>query len=427
MAVTLLTIYILLLTFIPSALVLGTLGGAGSPATLFAFTLLGWYVLLWVHPGFSLDRGRQPARLGAAFFASIFIAVYISANRHSLDSTAQNGVNRGMIFVAGWVTVLLLAADGIERWDQLQVLLKRIVACVSIIAAAGIAQFATGLNLANYVVIPGLSRQVPFVDLLSRDGLNRPSATTAHPLEFAAVLALTLPVALHRARYAEPGLRFRRWLQVALIACALPLTVSRSAVLGLAVILFVLVPTWPKRHRRAAYKVIAGAAIAMWVAIPSLIPLLYELFSQTGSESSSVSRLSAYSSAGQFIAQHPWLGQGFGTFLPQTYFFVNDQYLTSLIETGILGVVALLTVFGLGWYLARSTRRICADEKVRDLMQCLGVSVLTAAVSFATFDALGYAIFSGLTFLMVGCAAAAWRLARSGALIEPCWWRAEPG
>ena len=324
-AVTLLTIYVVLLTFIPSALVLSTLGGAGSPATLFAFALLGWYVLLWVHPRFSLDRGRQPARLGAAFFASIFIAVYISANRHSLDSTAQNGVDRGMIFVAGWVTILLLAADGIERWDQLQVLLQRIVTCISIIAAAGIAQFATGLNLANYVVIPGLSRQVAFVDLLSRDGLNRPSATTAHPLEFAAVLALSLPVALNQARYAEPGLRLRRWLQVALIACALPLTISRSAVLGLAVILFALVPTWPKRHRRAAYKVLAGAVITVWVAIPSLLPLMYELFSETGSESSSVSRLSAYSSAGQFIVQHPWLGQGFGTFLPQTYFFVDDQ------------------------------------------------------------------------------------------------------
>jgi polysaccharide biosynthesis protein PslJ len=421
-AITLLTAYILLLTFIPSPLVLGALGGAGSPATLFAFTLLSWYVLLWLHPGFALYRGRQPARLAAAFFAFVFVAAYVSANRHTLDSTAQNGADRGMIFVTGWLAVMLLAADGIETWDQLQVLLRRLVTCISVIAAIGITQFATGFNLATYVVIPGLTRQIAFVDLLTRDGINRPSATTAHPLEFAAVLGLALPLALHQARFARPGTRFRRWLQVALIATALPLTVSRSVVLGLVIIACVLMPTWPARQLRIAYPALAGGLIALWVVEPRLISLIYQLFSQTGSESSSVSRLDAYSAAGPFIAQHPWLGQGFGTFLPQTYFFVDDQYLTTLIETGVLGLTAVLLLFLLGWCLARSTRRICVDQQTRDLLQCLAVSVLCTALSFSTFDALGYSTISGLTFLLIGCTAAAWRLARTGALIEPCWW-----
>ena len=268
-----------------------------------------------------------------------------------------------MICVAGWMAILLLAADGIEGWNQLHTLLRRIVACVSAIAALGIAQFTTGFNLATYVVIPGLSRQVAFADLGTRDGLNRPSATTAQPLEFAAVLALALPLAIHQARFAAPGVRFRRWLQVALIGAALPLTISRSAVLGLAVIALMLVPTWPKRDRRRAMAVIVGAVAAMWVAVPTLFPLLYQLFAATGGESSSTSRLDAYSSAAPFIAAHPWLGQGFGTFLAQTYFFVYDQYLTSLIETGVLGLLVLLSMFGLGCYLARTARRSCTDEK----------------------------------------------------------------
>jgi O-antigen ligase len=416
-AVPLLTIYVILLTFIPSALVLAPLGGAGSPATLLAFALLGWYVLLWVHPRFALYRGHQPTRLAAAIFTCVFVAAYVSANRHTLDTTAQNGSDRDMICLAGWMAVLLLASDGIEGWDQLRTLLRRVVACVSAIAALGIAQFVTGFNLATYVVIPGLSRQVAFEDLGTRDGLNRPSATTAQPLELAAVLALALPLALHQARYAAPGERFRRWLQVALIGVALPLTISRSAVLGLTVIVLMLVPTWPKRERRRAIPVALGGAAAVWVAVPSLVPLLYQLFATTGAESSSTSRLDAYSSAGPFITAHPWLGEGFGTFLPQTYFFVDDQYLTSLIETGMLGLLVLLTLFGLGCYLARTARRSCADEKTRDLLQCLAVSVVTVALSFFTFDALGFATFSGMTFLLLGCIAAAWRLIRTGAPI----------
>ena len=284
------------------------------------------------------------------------------------------------------------------------------VACASVIAAVGIAQFATGFDLANYIVIPGLSRQVAFADLLSRDGLNRPSATTAQPLELAAVLALTLPLALHQARYAPPGRRFRRWLQVALIGTAMLLTVSRSAVLGLMVITLLLIPTWPKRQRRLTYPVLAGATGALWLAVPGLFPLLYELFAETGGESSSVSRVDAYSSAAPFITAHPWLGSGFGTFLPQTYFFVDDQYLTSLIETGVLGLLVTLGLFCLGWCLARSTRQSCADDQARDLLQCLAASVATVAISFATFDAFGFAAFSGMTFLLLGSIAAAWRL-----------------
>ena len=392
---------------------------------MFAFTLLGWYVLLWIHPGFALHRGRQPARLAAAFFAFVYVGAYVSANRHALGSTAQNGADRGMIFVTGWLAVLLLAADGIQTWDTLQVLLRRLVTCISVIAAIGISQFATGFNLANYVVIPGLTRQIAFVDLLSRDGINRPSATTAHPLEFAAVLGLALPLALHQARFARPGSRLGPWLQVGLIGSALPLTVSRSAVLGLAIIALVLMPTWPLRQLRIAYPALAGALIMLWVAEPGLVRLLYQLFSETGSESSSVSRLDAYSSAAPFIAQHPWFGQGFGTFLPQTYFFVDDQYLTTLIETGVLGLLAVLSLFVLGWYLGRSTRRLCADGQTRDLLQSLAVSALSTGVSFSTFDALGYSTISGLSFLLIGCTAAAWRLARTGALIEPCWWAAD--
>ena len=159
-------------------------------------------------------------------------------------------------------------------------LLRRLVTCISVIAAIGITQFATGFNLANFVVIPGLTRQIAFVDLLTRDGINRPSATTAHPLEFAAVLGLALPLALHQARFARPGTRFRRWLQVALIATALPLTVSRSVVLGLVIIACVLMPTWPARQLRIAYPALAGGLVALWVVEPRLISLIYQLFSK---------------------------------------------------------------------------------------------------------------------------------------------------
>src|SRR5437773_6809029 len=64
-AVMPLTVYAALLMFIPSALVLAPLGGAGSPATIVAVVLLGWYLARWLHPACALARQSQPIRTAA--------------------------------------------------------------------------------------------------------------------------------------------------------------------------------------------------------------------------------------------------------------------------------------------------------------------------------------------------------------------------
>lgn len=413
-AAGLLTAYLIVLMFIPSALVLAPLGGAGSPATLAAAGLMGWYLVLWLHPAAALDRGRQPVRTAAAVFACAILAAYVSAASRAVPALERSGADRGLIMLAGWMGVMLLAADGIDTWDRLDTLLRRLATAGTWLAVIGITQFATGLNLAAYVSLPGFVTKIPFVDLMTRDGFRRPSATAAQPLELACVLALCLPLALHYARYAAPGARLWRWLAVAAIATALPLTVSRSAVLGLAVIAGVLLPAWPRRDRWAAVVITAAVTGLAWLAVPSLLAAFGRLFTQIGSESSSTSRIDAYTAAGPFIAQHPWLGRGFSTFFPQTYFFVDNQYLTSLIETGVIGLAALAGLFVAGLFAAVSARRLATTEKARDLLQSLTASVAAAAVSFATFDGLSFAIASGLTFCLTGCAGAAWRLARTG-------------
>jgi O-antigen ligase len=407
-----LTIYVALLMFIPSDEVWSPLGGAGSPANILAFCLLAWYLCLWLGSSAQLDRGTQPIRFSAVVLGCTVIISYVSANLATLPILERNAADRGLISMAGWLGILLLAADCIDHWDSLHTLLRRILAFATIVASIGIVQFVTGINLATYIVIPGLITKVPLSDLLVRDGFNRPSATAAHPLELAAVLAMCLPFALHEARFATGRARPLRWLQAVVIAVAIPMTISRSAVLGLAAVAVVLIPTWPRRQRRAAYLVILGTVGLLWLAQPHLLTVFLGLFGQVGADPSSTSRLSAYASAVPYIEAHPWFGQGFLTFLPQTYFFVDNQYLSTLIETGVAGLLALVAMFVTGWHAARSSRRLQADPRSRDLMQCLAASVLVAAVSFSTFDAMSFSIAAALTFLLLGCVGAAWRLTR---------------
>lgn len=409
--VTLLTVYLILLMAIPSALVFAPLGASGGPASLLAISLMVLYVAIRLHPSFKFHMGRQPVRLVALLFLCSILASYISSNRHLLPALEQNGADRGVISAVGWFAVLAFAADGIDRAERLKVVIGRMTTGAACFAVIGITQFVTGFNITNYVVIPGLTEnQVP-TDLLTRGGFNRPTATAAQPLEFAAVLVMILPLAIHQARFAPPGSRMRKWIKVALISTAIPLTVSRTAVLGLAVVTVVILPTWPRRDRRYAYGALILAAGTILIAVPSLVSTILGLFGQifTGSASTD-SRINALEESAHLVAQHPWLGVGFGTFLPQTFFYTDDQYLNSLISTGIVGLAALIALLATGWFMARSLRRQSGDVEVRDLAQCLAAAVAAAAACVGTFDVLGFAIASGLMFLLLGCIGAAWRL-----------------
>jgi polysaccharide biosynthesis protein PslJ len=410
--VTLLTWYLFLLLAIPAPLVFAPLGGAGGPATIFAFLLLGCYLLTLIHPALVLDKGPQPIRVAAVVLTCAVIVSYISANRRTLPGLEENGADRGLIIMLGWLGIMLLAADGIGSMDRLKTLLSRLIFGATALATLAIAQFFTGLNAAQYIVIPGLTAQTPFTDLLTRDQLNRPSATATDPIELAVVLAICLPIAVHRARFAPKGRRARRWVQVGLIGMALPMTVSRTAIVALIVASFVVLPTWPKWERRAAYVVGLLAGAVLFTTTHGLLGEFRTLFSQVGSDTSSTSRTGAFASSMPFVAQHPWFGRGFGTFLPATYFFTDDQFLLTLIEIGFIGLAALLALFITGWMTARNARRMSSAPETRHLAQCLAATVAVAAVSFATLDVLSFAIAAGLTFLTLGCVGALWRLVR---------------
>jgi O-antigen ligase len=413
-AVAILSFYLLLLMILPADLVFSPAGAAGGPATLFALLIFMFYAGEWLRNRSSIDRGPQPMRLVAILFTCSVVASYASANRHLLPVLQKNSADRGLMFMFGWLGIMLLAADGIDNAQRLRTLFRRQVLGATVVAVIGAIQFATTVNLADYIKIPGLAVIPELSDLITRGAFVRPFATASHPIEFGAVLVMSLPFALHQARFAPPGKRGWRWLQVVVIALVTPMTVSRSAILAVVVVGIVLLPSWTRRERRVTYGLVAAAVAAVWVAVPGLISTLANLFVSIGSDTSTQSRTRAIGDSWAYVARNPWLGRGFGTFQPATYFFVDDQYVSSLIGMGIVGLLALVMIFVAGWGIARSARRYLLSAESRHLAQCLAASVAVAAVSFSNYDALSFPMASGLTFLLLGCCGAYWRLALDG-------------
>ena len=113
-------------------------------------------------------------------------------------------------------------------------------------------QFVTGLEFTNWIQIPGLSANSQLVSVFDRGGFNRPSGTALHPIEFGTALTVLLPLCLHLAFHPGPLGRIRRWLPLVAIAVAVPLSISRSAILGAIVVLAIVMPSWSPRARRSS-------------------------------------------------------------------------------------------------------------------------------------------------------------------------------
>jgi polysaccharide biosynthesis protein PslJ len=151
-------------------------------------------------------------------------------------------------------------------------------------------------------------------------------------------------------------------------------------------------------------------AVVMKVAIPGLLGTMRSLVLDYKSDPSVQGRTNDYSVIGPLISERPWFGRGFMTFMPDRYLYLDNQYLLGLIETGIIGVLALVALFLVGMTLARGARRRATDPATRDLGQSLAAALFVTLVTCATFDFLSFPTARGLSFLLVGCAGALWRL-----------------
>jgi O-antigen ligase len=91
---------------------------------------------------------------------------------------------------------------------------------------------------------------------------------------------------------------------------------------------------------------------------------------------------------------------------------MDNQFLVTLVELGLVGFTALLGLFLTSHLCARGARKRAGALSHQHLGLALSASIAGVFVAYATFDALGFAMVAGLTFLLFGLAGATWQLAR---------------
>jgi len=408
--VSYLTIYLALLMFIPASLIFAPLGGSGTPSIVYSLLLLLWYIISWMAGRVTPSGGGRPVRIAMLIFTLAVLASFVAGMTRDITQPEVLSEGRGLITIAAWSGLVVVITQSVTSYDRMETLLRRAVIFGSIVAAIGILEFYSGLNLTNYIQIPGLSNNIDYNTLLNRGGFNRPSSTAIDPIEFGVVMSMLLPFALHQAiTDSRPG-NLRKWLPVGLIAFAIPISVSRSGILTAAVGCLVMVVTWKPRQIRGFIVASVIGLGALKVAAPGLLGTLFNyfagLFGPSSGAASVTTRTDDYARNWPYIVQRPWFGRGFETFLPQIYDWTDNMYLKMLIETGIIGLVSLLILYLAGIHCAAAGRRRTHDEAHRSLGQAMVASFAVACVATATFDSLGFPMFAGIFFLILGLAGA---------------------
>jgi O-antigen ligase len=418
-AVTLLSIMVLTLFIFPSNAVIHVVGGAGYVAALVSYVILLLYVgtvLAGLHHPLQY---HSPVRTALCALWIVSLISYVMMDRALLNQTQQTGADRYLLQMAGVSGIILVASECIHSYEDIRRVLR--VACWGDAFCGVVAGMQWWLNrdITPYLRdLPGftINTAAGIYGIESRGAVARVAGTGIDPIEMGVVAGMLLPIAIYLALYDKHRPLVVRWLPVALIAICIPTSVSRSAVLAVALGVGTLVVCMTPRRR---VTLLAGVPVAVgfiFVSSHGLLGTLDQYFFAGTSDNSIAHRLNNYPYVEALVRQAPWFGQGGGTYYFTTQVNILDnQYLTTAVELGLIGVAVL--AFYLVWpaLAAFSARRLAMTESTRDLCAALGGAELAAVLCSGTFDSLSFPLFVNTQALIVGLIGAAWLIAHADA------------
>ena len=404
-----LTVLLILLFLVPQDYVLvGPLRSVGNPAQLVAlFALAFWCVGRIL--GLIRATEKHPVRWLLLLYAIAGIASFAAGMNRTLTLAESTGATRALFPLTAALGIALLAVDGLNDREQVKTLLQRLVWVGGVAAFVGILEFAfKGFSYRDAMHLPGLTTTTELVNS-TRSGFDRIHGAAAHPIEYAVTLAALAPLALHFVLYSKT--RGRRQLSAVALLFILvvnPMSVARSGIVALVVgIAFYAV----QLSNRARLNVVVLCVIGLGVyraAVPGLLGTLKSLLMIGQEDPSIAGRTEDYARIPGLTAGHEVFGRGLGTFQPLSYFYLDNQYLGSLLEGGFVALVTLILLYIVGISVARGVRHRSDDPATRGLGQAIAASLAAFAVAAVTFDELSFRQAAFTVFMLLGCAGSLW-------------------
>jgi cell division protein FtsW (lipid II flippase) len=415
-AVPMLQLFALAVMVIPSDTVIKAIGAEGYAAALvglFAFAAFMAAILLGLHDP---ARHRHPIRgVLCVFWLSVLLS-YVLMDRSALTEEQTAAADRMLMQLAIITGVALVAAECLTSLRDVHRVLRALTWGGAFCGVVAALQFWISLDITPYLrELPGFSVNFENPAIVARSALNRVSGTSITAIELGVVAGMLLPLAIYLAMYDTERSARMRWAPVALIALAIPSSVSRSAIISVGLALAVLVVLMPTRQRLVALCVAPLAVTGVFMSAPGVIGTLTTFFKAGTRDDSVMARIYDYPEVERLVHQAPWFGHGGGTYLPENPMYILDnQYLKTAIELGLVGMLVLVAYFLVPVICALVARRHSDDPELRLLCAALAGAALAAGACSVTFDSLSFPMFSNIYAVVIGLIGACWRLAAVG-------------
>jgi polysaccharide biosynthesis protein PslJ len=410
-----------------------TLGG-GLPfalepyRVLIAVVLVAWLAALLVDPK---TRFRRTGLEAPVLFLLAGIGCSLVLNTGRVGAVSETVV-KGLTFFVSFFFVLYFISSAVTSRRALDRVVTLLVVGGVAVALAAVVEWRT-----NYNVFNDLGRVIPVLDFSElgipstpdRGDRPRAYASAQHSIALGAALVMIIPLAVYL--YRRSG-GFGWMAGAAILTLGAMATGSRTAVVMLGTILVAFLVVKRKETLR-----LLPLLLPLFVVVQLVMPGTLGTFRATftpeeglvadelgDAGQSGSGRLADVGPSLEEWSRTPIFGQGFGTRLPSTSddvinaMILDNQWLSSLLELGLLGAIALV------WLFVRATRRLGRVARVNDephgwLLTGLCASIAAFAIGMFTFDAFSFTQVTFLVFIMLGLSAAALRFSAEDARDEP--------
>src|ERR671935_897656 len=379
---------------------------------LIAFIAAAWLASLLADPRVRL---RPSGFEGPLLLFTAVVLLSIVFNNDRMDKLGVNAeVAKRVMFFLSFLIAFYLVVSVVRSADDARFLVKVLVGGGAVLAGFALYESRTGYNAFDHLrkVLPflhGLPSQEGGIGPGIRNSRFRATASAQHPIALSPALVMLVALGLYLARRSRIW-----WLAAGLIAAGAIATVSRTGVvmlLAVAITFFVLRPREAKRWWPAIIPVL----VLVHFAIPGTLGTLKQSFFPRGGViheqrgSANQGRIADLKPSLTEWARRPVVGEGFGTRIPtgpmKNARILDNQWLKTLLETGLAGAVAL------AWLYLRFIRRVGRegkhDQSDRGWLLCsLAASIASFAVGLYFYDAYSFVQVTFLSFILLGLGAA---------------------
>jgi polysaccharide biosynthesis protein PslJ len=387
---------------------------------LVALLVGGWLLSLHADPRVRL----RPSGLERPLLLVLAATVLSLAANGQRVAALDLQVVKSLTFFGSFLLVLYLVVSVVRSIAAVELVVKMLVAGGAVLALLAIVETGTGYAPFNSLgsILPFMHLNPEFEPALVRGARLRAFGPAEHPIALGALLVILIPLAVYLTFRVH-----RRWLwALGLLTLGTLATLSRTGVLMLVVVAVVFLVLRPRQTKRL-WPLVVPLIVATHFVMPGTLGTIKQSFFPAGGliqeqrssagSLSSAGRIDDLGASLEEFAVRPLFGYGYGTRIvtgpDANARILDNQWLATLLETGLVGLLGWVWLFG--QFVLRSGRRARTDNgRSGWLLAAITASVTAYVVGMLTFDAFSFIQVTFILFLLLGLGAVLLQSTRTG-------------